>query len=120
MLNQTILVGRLTKDIQLNQSEEGKKVATMNIAVPRSYKNAEGVYETDFIDVTLMGSVAENIAKYCQKGDIVGLKARIQRIDSTSELQLIADKVSFLSKAKNHDEEINEEVEESKNEELEM
>ena len=38
-----------------------------------------------------------NISEYCHKGDIVGVKGRIQRIDSTSELQLIAEKVTFLS-----------------------
>ena len=42
-------------------------------------------------------NIAMNTSEYCHKGDIVGVKGRIQRIDSTSELQLIAEKVTFLS-----------------------
>ena len=49
MLNQIILVGRLTRDITVNKGESGIKVATISIAVPRSFKNTEGLYDTDFI-----------------------------------------------------------------------
>lgn len=47
MLNQIILVGRLTRDIVVNKSEKGK-VATISLAIPRSFKNSDGVYDTDF------------------------------------------------------------------------
>ena len=50
MLNQVILVGRLTRDLQVNKSKNGIKVTTIPLAIPRSFKNIEGVYETDFID----------------------------------------------------------------------
>ena len=50
MLNQIVLVGRLTRDITVNKADSGIKVATMTLAVPRSFKNADGVYDTDFID----------------------------------------------------------------------
>ena len=53
-------------------------VSNITLAVPRSYKNKEGVYDTDFIDVTLWNAVGENTAEYCRKGDIVGVKARLQ------------------------------------------
>ena len=78
MLNQAVLVGRLTRDPEVIETENGNKVSNISLAIPRNYKNAEGVYETDFIDITLWNGVAENTAEYCKKGDIVGVKGRIQ------------------------------------------
>ena len=60
MLNQIILGGRLTRDITVNKSENGVKVATISIAVPRSFKNVEGVYDTDFIDCVAFDTIALN------------------------------------------------------------
>lgn len=103
MLNQIILVGRLTRNITVNKSEKGVKVATISLAVPRSFKNSEGVYDTDFIDCVAFESVAENTSDYCGKGDIVGVRGRVQsRIVSDNEkkeniVEIIAEKVTFLS-----------------------
>ena len=47
MLNQIVLVGRLTRDITVNKSDNGVKVATIPLAIPRSFKNIEGNYDTD-------------------------------------------------------------------------
>ena len=47
MLNQVVIVGRLTKDIESIETEDGKKRTTITIAVPRSFKNADGVYDTE-------------------------------------------------------------------------
>lgn len=109
MLNQIVLVGRMTRDISVNKSSNGSKVATLCLAVPRSFKNSEGVYDTDFIDCVLFDIVAENTAEYCNKGDIVGVKGRIQsRIVEEGEkkentVEIIAEKVTFLS-SKKHEE----------------
>ena len=109
MLNQIVLVGRMTRDISVNKSSNGSKVATLCLAVPRSFKNSEGVYDTDFIDCVLFDIVAENTAEYCNKGDIVGVKGRIQsRIVEEGEKkentrEIIAEKVTFLS-SKKHEE----------------
>lgn len=103
MLNKIFLVGRLTNKIVVEKNKdkdlpkECKKYAVISLAIPRSFKNSKGVYDTDFIDCYAFDNIAMNISEYCHKGDIVGVKGRIQRIDSTSELQLIAEKVTFLS-----------------------
>ena len=76
MLNQIILVGRLTRDIIVNKSENGTKVATISLAIPRSFKNSEGTYDTDFIDCVAFDNIAENTSEYCSKGDIVGNKSK--------------------------------------------
>ena len=102
MLNQVVMVGRLTSDPEINEVENDRKVATITLAVERSYKNAEGVYETDFIKCTLWNGIAETTAEYCKKGDVVGVKGRLQCL-SGNELQVVAEKVSFLSSRKEED-----------------
>ncbi len=104
MLNQIILVGRLTRDITVNKSENGVKVATISIAVPRSFKNVEGVYDTDFIDCVAFDTIALNTSEYCNKGDIVGVKGRIQSKvveleegKKENKLEIICEKITFLS-----------------------
>ena len=76
MLNQIVLVGRLTRNIKINKSENGKKIANISLAIPRSFKNMEGTYDTDFIDCVAFENIAENTASYCSKGDIVGNKSK--------------------------------------------
>lgn len=62
VLNQLVLVGRVTKDVEINESENGKKYTTMILAIPRIFKNEQGEYDTDFLSVTLFGVVAVNTA----------------------------------------------------------
>ena len=115
MLNQTVVVGRLVQDPEITETENGKKVTNLTLAVPRTYKNANGDYDTDFVDCVLWAGIAENTTEYCKKGDIIGIKGRIQTdMYENSEgkkqksIKLAAEKVSFLSSAKK---EIDEEVE---------
>lgn len=98
MFNQIILVGRITSDPTI-QELEGKKKCVITLAIPRSYKNSEGEYDTDFIDVILYGGIATNTIEYCRKGYLVGVKGRMERL-SGEELSLIAEKVTFLSSRK--------------------
>ena len=108
MLNQIVLVGRLVSDPEIKETESGKKVSNITLAVNRSFKNEEGIYETDFIDCILWNGIATNTSEYCKKGDLVGVKGRVQSTivsdDSKSideskknELQIVAEKVTFLS-----------------------
>ena len=103
MLNQVVIVGRLVEKPIVEENENEKKVCNIILAVQRSYKNAEGVYETDFIKCTLWNGIAENTVEYCNKGDIIGVKGRLQCLGG-SELQVVAEKVSFLSSSKKDDE----------------
>lgn len=79
------------------ENQDGSKFAIINLAVPRTFKNENGEYDTDFIDCTLWTGIAEKVCEYCKKGDVVGIKGRIQNLNNTAQLQLIAEKVSFLS-----------------------
>lgn len=111
MLNQVVLVGRLTSDLEVKELEGGKKETTMTLAIPRSYKNLDGEYETDFITCRLWNNIAENTAEYCKKGDIVGVKGRLQSIveenvleEKTYKTEVVAEKVTFLSSRKSEEE----------------
>lgn len=103
MLNQTVIVGRIVRDLEVHETENGNKVAQLTLAVPRSFKNMDGEYETDYIPCVLWRGVAENTAEYCKKGDLVGIKGRIQtsQYEQDDEVkyvtEVVAEKVTFLS-----------------------
>lgn len=103
MLNQVVLVGRLTRDVIVNKSDKGIKVATVSLAIPRSFKNADGVYDTDFVDCVAFDNIAANTSEYCSKGDIVGIKGRIQSrvIENDDKKEyatdIVCEKITFLS-----------------------
>ena len=109
MLNQVVLVGRLVKKPELRLTENGRKTSTITLAVPRNYKNLNGEYDTDFLECTLWTNVAENTSEYCQSGDMVGVKGRIQTRVITSadgtkrkKTEIVAEKVTFLAQADNN------------------
>lgn len=106
MLNQAVLVGRIVREPELKKTDRGN-VANITLAVPRTFKNQNGEYDTDFISCVLWKGVAESTVEYCKKGDLVGIKGRIQTRDVELEdethkkyVEVIAEKVTFLSSKK--------------------
>ena len=106
MLNQIVIVGRLVRDPELKKSDNGNNYTNITVAVPRSYKNVDGEYEADFIDCKLWSGVAESTAEYCKKGDLIGVKGRIETRNFEVEeekkyvTEIIAEKITFLSNKK--------------------
>lgn len=99
MVNQVILVGRLTNKPILE--ERGDKVySKITLATPRNYKNINGEYDTDFIDVVLINKVAESCVEYCEQSDMVGVRGNLQRLKD-KDLEVHAEKITFLS-SKSH------------------
>ena len=109
MLNQIVIAGRLTANPEIITTENNKKRTYITVAVPRSYKNVDGTYDTDFIRCTLWNGIAESTCEYCKKGDVVGVKGRIQTSsyekdgDKVYTMDVIAEKVSFLSSKREAD-----------------
>ena len=66
-MNKVILIGNLTRDPELSQTNSGISVARISIAVSRRYANQDGSRETDFFNVTAWRAIAENCAKYLKK-----------------------------------------------------
>ena len=95
MLNHIVLVGRLAEDPKI---EENINICKITLIVPRPYKNIEGEYDNDYIDCILMNGVAQNTTEYCHKGDLIGIKGRIQTtiINDKKITDIIADRVTIL------------------------
>lgn len=116
MINEVVLVGRLTKDLEVIETES-KKRALITLAVPRKFKNVDGIYETDFIRVVLWNNIALNTKEYCKCGDLLGIKGRLQvnaYKDSDNNTrystEVIGESITFLS-SKHAAETIEEELE---------
>ena len=97
MLNQTVLVGRIKEKPMLKELEN-KKLCELVLSVPRNYKDEDGEYQTDDIPCMLYNGIAENVVLYCEKGDLVGIKGRIENIDGS--IKICTEKVTFLSSKK--------------------
>lgn len=77
MINNVVLVGRITKDIELRMSESGKAFTNFSLAVNRAFKGQDGK-DADFINCRAFNKQAENLAKYCGKGSLIGVEGNIQ------------------------------------------
>lgn len=78
MLNNVVLVGRMTKDAELRYTPQNQAVATFTLAVNRNFKNANGEREADFINCVIWRQQAENLANWAKKGVLIGITGRIQ------------------------------------------
>ena len=76
-MNKVLLIGRVTKPIELKTTTNGKSVASFTLAVNRDYKNADGNYDADFINCVAYGQQAETISKYVHKGDKFGIIGKL-------------------------------------------
>lgn len=111
MHNLVYLIGRLAEDPVVKEYEDGKSILTINVAVQRSYKNEEGLYDVDFIRCILWNGIANHTSEYCKKGDLVGVKGKIQNRSYEDEkgekkyiTEVIVDKISFLASKIEEDE----------------
>lgn len=78
MINNVVLVGRLTKDPDLKYTGSGTAVATFTLAVNRNFTNQSGEREADFISCVIWRKPAETLANYAKKGVLIGVTGRIQ------------------------------------------
>ena len=103
-MNNLMLVGRLVKDPEIKELDSGKKVSNITLAINRNFKNVDGVYETDFVDCVMWDGIANNDSEYCKKGDVVGVRGRLQTSlyedkegKTLKNIDVIAEKITFLS-----------------------
>lgn len=78
MINNVVMIGRLTRDVELRYTTTNVAVATFTLAVNRNFKNADGEREADFINCIMWRQQAENLANWTKKGMLVGITGRIQ------------------------------------------
>lgn len=77
-MNRVVLIGRLTKDVDVRYTTTQKVVATFSLAVTREFKNPQGEYETDFFNVVMWGKSAELAGNTLKKGNKIAIDGRIQ------------------------------------------
>lgn len=77
-MNRVCLSGNLCKDIELKKTSSKKAVVSNTIAVSRDFKNDDGEYETDFINIVVWEKTAEYLSKYAKKGDRIELVGKWQ------------------------------------------
>ncbi|MCS5236934.1 single-stranded DNA-binding protein [Staphylococcus aureus] len=109
MLNRTVLVGRLTKDPELRSTPNGVNVGTFTLAVNRTFTNAQGEREADFINVVVFKKQAENVKNYLSKGSLAGVDGRLQTRSYENKVgqrvfvtEVVADNVQFLEPKNNN------------------
>lgn len=119
-MNQVALVGRMTKDPILRRLSEGRLQTSFILAVNRKFKNQQGEVDADFILCTAWGKVAENTAKHCGKGSLVGVGGRIQsrtyeREDKSRVFvtEVIGEEIRFLSTKRRANDNLYEEPEDN-------
>ena len=78
MINNVVLVGRLTRDPELRFTSNGQAVATFNLAVNRNFTNQSGEREADFVNCVIWRKPAETLANYAKKSTLLGVLGRIQ------------------------------------------
>lgn len=103
-MNQVALVGRVTKDPMLREISSGRVQSSFILAVSRNFKNAQGNVDADFILCSVWGNLAENTAKHCGKGSLIGVSGRIQSRSFEREdnsrvyvTEVIPDNIQFLA-----------------------
>ena len=104
MLNRVVLVGRLTKDPEYRTTPSGVSVATFTLAVNRTFTNAQGEREADFINCVVFRRQAENVNNYLSKGSLAGVDGRIQSRSYENQegrrifvTEVVCDSVQFLN-----------------------
>ena len=93
-----MLVGRLVNEPTLDNDT---KTCEITLAICRNFKNEFGIYESDFIPVTLSGSIATNVVEWVNKGDMIAIRGKVTRLNEP--MRIIADQVTFLSSKKQLD-----------------
>lgn len=109
MINRVVLVGRLTKDPEFRTTSNDVNVATFTLAVNRTFTNANGEREADFINVVVFRRQAENVNNYLSKGQLAGVDGHIQSRSYENQegkrvfvTEVVADSVQFLEPKNNN------------------
>lgn len=107
MLNKVLLIGRLARNIEMHSNEKTNYVQNA-LAVQRGYKNKDGEYDTDFVNITLFKSQADYLNNYGEKGMLVSVVGRLQQDTyfdqnagkNVSKLSVICEEISLLERKK--------------------
>ena len=109
MINNVVLAGRVTKDIELKVTPTGKSVCSFSLAVNRKFVQ-DGERQADFTNCQLWGKSAETLEKYGKKGMLIGVEGRLQTRNYINQqgqtvyvTEVVAESFTFLEKKQSND-----------------
>ena len=119
-MNKVILIGNLTRDLEMRQTPSGSAVGTFGLAVNRTYtKDGEKVENTDFFNIVVWTKLAELCAEYISKGSPIALEGRLQSRSWETEdgakrsvVEVVANDVQFLGQRQDRQEQLQEPAQE--------
>ncbi len=110
MVNNVVLVGRITRDPELRHSASGSAVCSFSLAINRNFKNQAGEYEADFINCVAFNQTANLMEQYVAKGQLISVQGRLQSRsydDNTGRkvyvTEVVCNTVSFLESKRTMD-----------------
>ena len=110
MLNEVILMGRLTRDPDVRMTQNGTTAANFTLACERDYAPQGQDRETDFFDIVAFRNTADFVGQYFSKGQLVAVKGRLQQRDWTDKqgnkrrtTEILADRCYFAEKRQDRD-----------------
>ena len=110
MLNEVILMGRLTRDPDVRMTQNGTTAANFTLACERDYAPQGQDRETDFFDIVAFRNTADFVGQYFAKGQLVAVKGRLQQRDWTDKqgnkrrtTEILADRCYFAEKRQDRD-----------------
>ncbi len=110
MVNNVVLVGRITRDPELRHSASGSAVCSFSLAINRNFKNQAGEYEADFVNCVAFNQTANLMEQYVNKGQLISVQGRLQSRsydDNTGRkvyvTEVVCNTVSFLESKRSMD-----------------
>lgn len=107
-MQRIILIGNITRDPELSETNSGVAVCRFSIAVNRRRASDDAEQQTDFFNVTVWRGLAETVARYCKKGNKVAVSGQIQirtyedrEGAKRTSVDVVAEEVEFLSPKSN-------------------
>lgn len=106
MINNVVLIGRVTFDPEMRTTSTGLSVCNIGIAVERDYKDGQGNKETDFFSIVVWKKLAESVYQYVGKGSLIGVSGRLQSRkyerngENRTSVEIVAESIQFLDRKK--------------------
>lgn len=102
-MNKFIGIGRLTNNVELKETSNGKYYVKNSLAIKNDFKNQNGQYDTEFVNIVVWGKSAEFLVNYSEKGMLIGIEGRLTTRDYDKEdgtkryvTEVICEKVQLL------------------------
>jgi len=111
-MNRTILIGRITKSLEIKTTQSNIPVTSFTLAVDKQFKDESGERGVDFIQCVVWRTQAENLVKYCDKGSLIAVDGRLstRQYDTDNGVkyvtEVVCDNIQFLDTKRDEQEEV--------------